>query len=494
MALVTLRSNTILRRTTKLAKHFSSTSCPEDGPYKTVVMKTAVPGPVSQEMMAEMVGFNTSLGSVPFFVDYEKSQGNYMLDADGNVFLDAFSQISSLPLGYNHAALTKAVHSSKVTNYLVNRPALAIMPPIDTKQLLERTLLRVMPKGMDCVQTMMCGSCSVENAFKAAMIKYRADQRGEYLPTEIELDTCMRSEEPGTPDLTILSFKTAFHGRTFGSLSATRSKGIHRVDIPLLDWPAADFPMLKYPLHENEAENREIENRALDTVREQIKMYNERGRHVAAAIVEPIQAEGGDNYATPYFFRELQKILKEYNVAFIVDEVQTGGGATGKFWAHEHWDLPEAPDMVTFAKKMLIGGFFYQQEFLPKQAYRIFNTWMGDPARNALLESVLDTVENDKLIERTQSAGRVLMNGLVEAQNKYPGLISNARGLGTFLAVSCPSPERRDEFVTLLRESGLSMSGCGTDSIRFRPALIFNESHSKLLLEILDSTLSKVVH
>jgi len=494
MALVTsLRSNSVLKGTTKIAsRYLSSTSCTEDGPYKTVVMRTSIPGPISQEKMEEMVGFNTSLGSVPFFVDYEKSQGNYMLDADGNVFLDAFSQISSLPLGYNHAALTKAVHSSKVTNYLVNRPALAIMPPIDTKQLLERTLLRVIPKGMDCVQTMMCGSCSVENAFKAAMIKYRADQRGEFIPTDIELDTCMRSEEPGTPDLTILSFKTAFHGRTFGSLSATRSKGIHRVDIPLLDWPAADFPMLKYPLHEHEAENREIENRALETVRDQIKMYNERGRNVAAAIVEPIQAEGGDNYATPYFFKEMQKILKEFNVAFIVDEVQTGGGPTGKFWAHEHWDLPEAPDFVTFAKKMLIGGFYYKEEFLPRQAYRIFNTWMGDPARNALLESVLDTVENDRLIERTQSAGRVLMDGLVEMQNKYPDLIRDARGLGTFLAISCPTPEIRDEAVGHLRDLGLHMGGCGADSIRFRPALIFNDSHSNLALEILDSALAKM--
>jgi len=434
---------------------------------------------------------NMSLGAVPFVVDYEKSQGNYIVDADQNVYLDLLTQISSLPLGYNHPALKDAVKEDNVLNYLVNRPALGILPPLDTKTLLNETLLRVKPKGLNYVQTMMCGSCSVENAFKAAMIKYRSDERGSGIPTDIELDTCMRSELPGTPDLTVLSFKTAFHGRTFGSLSATRSKGIHRVDIPLHDWPVADFPLLKYPLHEHEAENREIENRALDSVREQITKYNDMGKSVAAAIVEPIQAEGGDNFATPYFFQELQKLLKELNVAFIVDEVQTGGGGSGKFWAHEHWNLPEAPDMVTFAKRMLVGGFYYKEEFLPEQAYRVFNTWMGDPARNALLKTVIDTIENDSLLERTQSAGTILKNGLTDLQEKYPDVIGDARGLGTFLAVSAKTPETRDKLSANMRQLGLHNGGCGAQSIRFRPALIYNDSHANLTVELMDAALSK---
>ena len=87
------------------------------------------------------------------------------------------------------------------------------------------------------------------------------------------------------------------------------------------------------------------EQRCLDEVEHLIKTY-----HVppCAVIVEPIQSEGGDNHASPAFFRGLREVTKKHGVLLIVDEVQTGVGATGKFWAHEHWDLPTPPDMVFF--------------------------------------------------------------------------------------------------------------------------------------------------
>ena len=79
-------------------------------------------------------------------------------------------------------------------------------------------------------------------------------------------------------------------------------------------------------------------------------------------------------------FQGLQKVCAKYQATFLIDEVQTGGGPTGKMWAHEYFDLPEAPDMVTFSKKMLTGGIFHKKDLRPKQAYRIFNTWVGDPS------------------------------------------------------------------------------------------------------------------
>ena len=77
---------------------------------------------------------------------------------------------------------------------------------------------------------------------------------------------------------------------------------------------------------------------------------------VAGVIVEPIQSEGGDNHASPNFFKGLRAITRKHNVLLIVDEVQTGVGATGKFWAHEHWNMDEPPDMVTFSKKAQTAG------------------------------------------------------------------------------------------------------------------------------------------
>merc|ERR1712168_1765338 len=86
--------------------------------------------------------------------------------------------------------------------------------------------------------------------------------------------------------------------------------------------------------------------------------------HCAGVLVEPMQAEGGDNHATAHFFRGLREITKEFGAAFIVDEVQTGGGPTGEWWMHESWGLSSPPDMVTFAKKLLIGGYYYHEDFL----------------------------------------------------------------------------------------------------------------------------------
>ena len=94
---------------------------------------------------------------------------------------------------------------------------------------------------------MACGSTANENAFKAVFIKYMEDQRGGQPPTQEELNSSMLNAAPGCPDLSILSFTGAFHGRTFGCLATTRSKPIHKLDIPTFDWPLAPFPQVVTP-------------------------------------------------------------------------------------------------------------------------------------------------------------------------------------------------------------------------------------------------------
>ena len=170
--------------------------------------------------------------------------------------------------------------------------------------------------------------------------------------------------QPGSPDLSILSFKGGFHGRLFGSLSTTRSKAIHKLDIPSFDWPAVRFPALKYPLAEHAEENAEEEAACLRAVDETLTEWETRGKPVAAVIIEPIQSEGGDFHASPSFFRGLRELTKKRGVYMIVDEVQTGVGATGTFWAHEKWglDAENAPDFVTFSKKMQASGFYHKIE------------------------------------------------------------------------------------------------------------------------------------
>ena len=91
---------------------------------------------------------------------------------------------------------------------------------------------------------------------------------------------------------------------------------------------------------------------------------------------------------------------------FLIDEVQTGLGATGKLWAHEYFNLPHSPDLMTFAKKMQIGGFFYGSQ-LQTTPYRIFNTWLGDPTRVLFLEATLNVIRRDNLIELNRKTGEL---------------------------------------------------------------------------------------
>nr|MBE5725123.1 putative4-aminobutyrate aminotransferase, mitochondrial-like [Cucujiformia] len=223
-------------------------------------------------------------------------------------------------------------------------------------------------------------SCSNENAFKSLFIRYQKKRRGGSKKfTAEEESSSLVNMPPGSPKLSLMSFQGGFHGRTLGTLSTTHSKAIHKLDIPAFDWPIAPFPKYKYPLQDNVRENKAEDAKCLAEVETLFEQYKKKGIPVAGIVVEPIQGEGGDNEGSPEFFQGLQGIAKKNDAGLLFDEVQTGCGATGKMWCHEHFNLSTPPDIVTFSKKMQIGGYFHTAEMRPDQPYRIFNTWMGDP-------------------------------------------------------------------------------------------------------------------
>lgn len=205
---------------------------------------------------------------------------------------------------------------------LINRPALGNFPSNTWSETLRSGILAVAPKGLNQVFTGMSGSDANECAYKAAFMYQRRLERGEGAAfTEEEMVSAMNNQKPGSPDLAILSFKKGFHGRLFGSLSTTRSKPIHKLDIPSFNWPQARFPELKYPLEEYATENAAEEAECLSDVERIIKTWQ---CPVSAVVIEPIQSEGGDFHASPKFFQGLRELTLKHNVLLIVDEVQTG--------------------------------------------------------------------------------------------------------------------------------------------------------------------------
>ncbi|KAH9519756.1 hypothetical protein Btru_070833 [Bulinus truncatus] len=459
--------------------------------YVKPCVVTQVPGPKSQEL-TNRLGKYQNVDAIHFFVDYEKSQGNYVVDVDGNVLLDMFMQIASLPLGYNPPKLIDAMMNPKNLTSFINRPALGSYPAEDFVSKLETTLLSVAPPGLKHTQTSGCGTCANENGQKAIYMAYQRRLRGDRPPNEHERSTSLLNKPPGSPKLSFLSFKNGFHGRCMGALAMSHAKWFHKMDFPVPEWPIATFPNLKYPLSEFQKENELEEQRCLDEVRDLIVKYDRRHEPVAGICVEPIQSEGGDHHASPGFFQGLQKICKETGVYLMIDEVQTGCGATGKFWAHEHFNLLEHPDVVTFSKKMLSGGFYFTEELMPREAYRIYNTWIGDPSKLVLLEKVVEEIKENRLIDNAAKVGQALLNGLLELQSLYPGLLKNARGLGLMCAVDVPTTEKRDEIIHKLRNKGVNIGGCGASTIRLRPCLVFDMPHADLFLNAFGSVLSEV--
>ncbi len=220
-----------------------------------------------------------------------------------------------------------------------------------------------------------------------------------------------------------------------------------------------------------------------------MEQWAKKGNPVVGIIVEPIQSEGGDFHGSNAWFQGLQNICRKHDIGYIMDEVQTGCGPTGRFWAHEYFNLESPPDIVPFSKKMLTGGFYHKAELRPKQPWRIFNTWVGDPSKVLLLDAVLRTIRQEDLLENTRVTGEVLLSGLMKLQRQFPGLLHSSRGLGTFCAVDAKDTATRDGVLKKLLAEGVNCGGCGTTAIRLRPALNFEPKHANIFLEKLETVL-----
>ncbi|ODV83041.1 hypothetical protein CANARDRAFT_203995 [[Candida] arabinofermentans NRRL YB-2248] len=458
-------------------------------PTEPKVLTETIPGPNGQigiKSLSEVYDTRCTY----FLADYEKSIGNYIVDSDGNTLLDVYCQVASIPLGYNNPTLLKVAKSDDMARVMVNRAALGNFAGVDYEKS-QRNLLKFAPKGQKYIWNALSGADANELAFKAVFFNYQSKKRGfsNGFTTEEE-KSCMENQAPGNPELAVLSFNKAFHGRLFASGSVTRSKPVHKMDMPSFKWPKAEFPSYKYPLDENKDFNDSEDVRCLEIVENFFKTWH---CPIACIIVEPIQSEGGDNHASRTFFQGLRDLTLKYGAKLIIDEVQTGCGGTGLMWDHERYELSPPADLVTFSKKMQSAGyFFHDEELVPNMPYRQFNTWCGDQRLMMLSAAICQEIQDEDLLKSISTTGDYLFGELEKLQAKYPTYLAKLRGKGKacFIAFDMPSGTIRDSFLKKMKLAGVNMGGCAELGVRLRPTLTFEVKHAKVLIDAMSKVLS----
>lgn len=361
-------------------------------------------------------------------VEPVRGKGNYVYDKDNTEYLDLYGGHAVISIGHAHPNYIDAVSSqvSKLGFY-----SNSVLNSLQTE--LAEKLGEL--SGYPDYSLFLCnsGAEANENAFKLASFH--------------------------TGRKKILAFKKAFHGRTSGAVAAT------------------DNPKIVSPF--NATDNvvfAELNNMA------QVKSFLETGE-IAGVIIEGIQGVGGIQVPEDSFLVELRKVTKEYGVALILDEVQSGYGRTGKFFAHQYAGIK--PDLITIAKGMgngfPIGGVIISPEFEPVKGM-LGTTFGGNHLACAAAIAVLDTIKSENLIENAAAVGEYALNEL----NKVGSPVTEVRGRGLMIGIDiegdAPAARRK-----ILFDNHIFTGGAGVKTIRLLPALNINKSHIDKFISALKS-------
>jgi len=272
-------------------------------------------------------------------------------------------------------------------------------------------------------------------------------------------------------------------------LSMTNTFNLNKIKyFTKFDWPRVTNPKITFPLNKENLDNvRELEKQAVSEIKTAVA---DNPDDVAALIIEPIQGEGGDNHFRNEFFVELRRLCDEHEMMFILDEIQTGVGLTGKMWAYEHFDM--IPDIVAFGKKTQVCGIMVGsrvdeiKDNVFTVSSRLNSTWGGNLVDMVRCQKYLEVIDEENLVKNAEIRGKHLMAGLEKIAQKYPDKISNARGRGLMCAFDLPTPEKRDELREKVYAKDLVVLGCGATTIRFRPPLIISSEEIDEALGILE--------
>ncbi|MDP9954673.1 L-lysine 6-transaminase [Epilithonimonas hungarica] len=435
----------------------------------------------TENKVKETLGKHILADGFDFVMDYEKSHGSYIVDRlTGKEYLDMFSMFASASVGYNHSyILEKANWLGKMAIYKPTLSDVYLQEYADFMEVFSRVAI---PKELPYCFFVEGGALAVENALKTAFDwKTRKNWQKNI------------DKEAGM----VIHFKQSFHGRSGYTLSLTNTSDPRKHQyFPKFDWPRISNPKLNFPITEDNLEETiKHEQLALLHIQEAILANPD---EVACVIIEPIQAEGGDNHFRNEFFAELRKICDENEILLILDEVQTGIGMTGKMWAFQHLDI--IPDVITFGKKTQVCGILANKEKLDevehhvfKESSRINSTFGGNFIDMLRFQLVLEIIENEDLVENSRVVGEFLLDGLKQLEQKFPDHISAARGKGLMCAFDLKNGESREWLRSKLYDEGIIILTCGDQSLRFRPHLNITKGEIQIVLDKINQIFENLI-
>lgn len=381
-----------------------------------------------------------------YFADFEISggKGSCLIGLDGRKYLDFATGIACCVTGHCHPTVVAAI-KKQAANLIHACIGVAYYEPYIK---LAEELQKIAP--MKNAQTFLCqsGSEAVEAALKLA--KYATKKAG------------------------IISFQGAFHGRTLGALSITTSKMKYREGYePLLP---------------------EIFVSPLDLQVVEGLLRSHAGK-IGGMIIEPILGEGGYHVVKHSFLKALRQLCDQYGVLLIFDEVQTGIGHTGKWFACEHAGV--IPDIITLAKGIAsgfpLGACLASKEIMAKWSPGAHgSTFGGNPVGCAAAIATLAVIKKEKLLQNSARLGTYLKSKLSQLQAHHCGLIKDVRGLGLMLGVDFGASEPVKKILNFCLENKLVLISTGGDGtvVRFIPPLNITRKEIDQALEIFEAALA----
>ncbi len=397
----------------------------------------------------------------PFVYDHRSSQGSWLADAvSGRRFLDFFSFFGSAPLGYNHPMMRDPDFREKMADIATINPSNSEVYTVEMADFVN-TFSRIgIPADMPHLFIVAGGAPAVENALKVAFDwKVRKNFAKGY------------DQERGHK---VLHFKEAFHGRLGYSVSLTNTADPRKyLYFPkFAEWPRVLNPKIIFP--QTPANIAAVEEAERSSVAQIEAAFQQFPDDIACIIIEPIQAEGGDNHFRPQFFAQLRRLADRYDALLIFDEIQTGAGMTGTFWAYQQTGVQ--PDIIIFGKKLQVCGVLAgpRVDEVERNVFvehsRINSTWGGNLVDMVRSTRYLEIIHQEGLVDNARVQGQALLAGLQTIQQQS-GRFDNLRGQGLIIAFDLESTAARDLVIKQAYQREMLLLPCGTRSIRLRPHL-----------------------